>query len=376
MNDIARPGSLLVIGMPRAMTTTFTRALGQSLGKSAAHETLFRKASRHRIVKEALLEGQPTTKSLDDVDNEHQNIKADYYIKKEMATICSTDIGVEENSDEAKALKSRYEADLKCMIKEATDGVILMTASPISIFHSLMRKEFENIREDSDFHSLKALQIVIKRAALKAKNVVIENHKALETIKRDLRRTNKKHTIIDKDKIKTDPEEALKKVTTDLGLGGTVTTNMLPTTRAPQEHDGAHYFVTYDDQWTSQSDYKRTTLDASPKVPRRHELKEASIEVITKWLQEDGIKALREKRHSIEYEDMLFTPDIAETARIRLEERTAKQAKMADIPSRSPRRSLSESDRYKYAIDKDYRKKIDSDIRKIFDEIEHEIMKI
>ena len=36
--------------------------------------------------------------------------------------------------------------------QEATDGVILMTASPISS-SPLMRKEFENIREDSDFHS-------------------------------------------------------------------------------------------------------------------------------------------------------------------------------------------------------------------------------
>ena len=72
---------------------------------------------------------------------------------------------------------------------------------------------------------------------------------------------------------------------------------MLPT-RAPQEHDGAHYFVTYDDQWTSQSDYKRTTLDASPKVPRRHELKEASIEVITKWLRKMALKHLEKKgRH-------------------------------------------------------------------------------
>ena len=176
--------------------------------------------------------------------------------------------------------KIEYDIALNNLARRATDGIIILTASPAAILCSLMKHCIEAKKTDlqSKKHKSNTKNIVKWLAShlVVATNLTTQQHSAAKTFEEYCNEKELKYIKISKDDVLEQPEKTLETVLQHLNINdANITTELLPI-RIPEKRRNsisfrkstsdketlstAHYDLSYPDAWTSRQNMEAQTI--------------------------------------------------------------------------------------------------------------------
>jgi len=309
---------LMVVATPRSGSTLFTRCLSKAVGASALHEaqigislnkTILKTAkqyhknattSQERAIHKDIYkhETESLVKTLSDYDVDM------YPIRKEMAAISILDMQplhkIRQNGYYTKELRDsasqKYFNNINQKCADSTLPIIVITASPIDIMHSILRSLLEKQKDTS---IPKKTFDVIKEISLETTK---KNYDNILKLKEILNERNQPYVEVTRDQILSDLTGTVNHAITASKVLGKSSHELSPTelyNGTPPSSDAVKYTLSYNDSFVSDNERQHDYF-----IPRSegNSLYERLKEVIARKVNapiEEIIPALEEEENKL-----------------------------------------------------------------------------
>ena len=234
------------------------------------------------------------------------------------------------SSQEISEKNIAYQKDLQALAHKATDGIIILTANPVSTLHSLLKKHTQFIEDElvSQRNSMNSKELVehfLEHLSM-SYNAVIKQYEGARDMEAYCKAHSLKHIKISKDDVTKQPEKTLETIFTHFDIDNAeITKELLPieepentstsftlskddaykkgsarrkSTSSRKSFSNPHYYMTYNDRWTGTQDRKSRTIRKAPE-PRKKTSESLQTEIVTQMNELLVLTASGEEREAL-----------------------------------------------------------------------------